>query len=105
MSVVCAPAAEGGGGGHTIRWCLAVLHLLRAVGGSICVYYRSLTPWHKTADTARGPMHTPFVVSIGIEDRHAVSKGDLCGVHESDRASSECNAVPKGALPFYAFAH
>ena len=56
-------------------------------------------------DVSRRPMLTPFVVAIGSQDTHVANEEDLFGVLDSGCASSECEAVPKGAIPFYAFAH
>ena len=51
--------------------------------------------------------------SHGEEDRHSTKTGVLAPWHSVCRmqvtsvvlASTECDAVPKGAIPFYAFAH
>ena len=51
--------------------------------------------------------------SHGAEDRHSTKIGVLAPRHSVCRmqvtsvvrASTECDAMPKGAIPFYAFAH
>ena len=51
--------------------------------------------------------------SHGAEGRHSTKRGVLAPKHSvckmqvtrGVRASTECDAVPKGAIPFYAFAH
>ena len=56
-----------------------------------------------TLGMCRRSMLTPFMVLIGAEDRHTVSEGEFFGVPQLGRASTECDAEPKGAIPFYAF--